>query len=384
MRVIHIVPAITEQASGPSYSVVRLCDSLAVQGQEITLAALDFAPMPLPPPFLKAFPPGWGPSRLGRSPAMRRWLDGQARSKDLDILHNHGMWQMNAVYPGWAAKKGNINLVVSPRGAFSEWAMRYGSVTKKVFWPALQRPALANATCFHATAASEYEDIRRRGFDQPVAIIPNGIDVHDLPRKKQGDFRTLLFLGRLHPVKGLDMLLPAWQAVQSRFPNWRMVIAGSDIGYYKKSGYLEELQRWVQELGLERIEFVGGLHGVEKIQAYHNADLYVLPSYSENFGVTVAEALASGTPAIVSKGAPWSGLLVQQAGWWSDISVDALVACLEDALDRSPDNLEQMGLRGREWMKVEFSWTRIGAQMAETYGWLLDKSLPVPAWVRVD
>jgi len=384
MRIIHVVPAIAEEASGPSYSVVRLCESLISQGQEVTLAALDWAPMPSPPDFLKTFPLGWGPRRLGPSPEMNRWLGEQARSKSVDILHNHGMWQMNSVYTGWAAKKGNINLVVSPRGAFSKWAMQHGSVMKRVFWPALQRPALEHATCFHATAVSEYEDIRRLGFRQPVAIIPNGIDIPDLPPKISGKSRTLLFLGRIHPVKGLDMLLPAWQAVQGRFPDWRLVIAGSDDGYHGKSGYLEELHWLSQKLDLERIEFAGSLYGNEKMRVYREADLYILPSYSENFGITVAEALAAGTSAIVSKGAPWGGLVTQQAGWWIDIGLDPLVACLEDALGRSPVDLGQMGQRGRRWMEAEFSWTHIGAQMADTYRWLLDKSLPIPAWLRVD
>jgi glycosyltransferase involved in cell wall biosynthesis len=195
MRVIQVVPAIAEEASGPSYSVVRLCESLIDQGQEVTLAALDWAPMPSPQPFLKTFPLGWGPRRLGRSPTMRRWLEEQVRSNSVDLLHNHGMWMMNAVYPGRAARNGNINLVVSPRGAFSAWAMQYGSIMKNSFWSFLQRPALENAACFHATAVSEYEDIRRMGFRQPVAIIPNGIDIPDLPPKKQGDFAV----PRAHP-----------------------------------------------------------------------------------------------------------------------------------------------------------------------------------------
>jgi glycosyltransferase involved in cell wall biosynthesis len=194
----------------------------------------------------------------------------------------------------------------------------------------------------------------------------------------------LLFLGRIHPVKGLDKLLPAWRAVQSRFPDWRLVIAGSDDGYYRKSGYLEELQLLVQNLGVERIEFVGGLYGTAKTLTYQDADLYILPSYSENFGVTVAESLAAGTPAIVSKGAPWEGLDMHEAGWWIDMGLDPLVACLEDALGRSPENLEQLGLHGRSWMEAEFAWSDIGAQMEDTYRWLLDKSLPVPAWLRVD
>jgi glycosyltransferase involved in cell wall biosynthesis len=384
MRVIHAVPAIAEEASGPSYSVVRLCESLIAQGQNVALAALDWAPMPSPPPFLRTFPLGWGPRRLGRSPTMKRWLDRQVATESIDVLHNHGMWQMNAVYPAWAAKKGNINLVVSPRGAFSPWAMHSGTFLKRAFWPLLQSPALAATTCFHATAESEYVDIRRLGFRQPVAIIPNGIDIPNPRPKVPGDSRTLLFLGRIHPVKGLDVLLPAWRAVQDRFPEWRLVIAGNDDGYYGKSGYLDELHILVQKLGVKRIEFRGELRGAIKLKAYQDADLFVLPSYSENFGVTVAEALAAGTPAVVTKGAPWSGLVKQGGGWWIDMGIEPLVACLEDALPRSAPELDVMGIRGRCWMESEFSWACIGARMAETYRWLLNGTTPVPAWVHVD
>ena len=147
---------------------------------------------------------------------------------------------------------------------------------------------------------------------------------------------------------------------------------------------MEELQLLAQHLGVERIGFVGGLYETAKTQAYQDADLYILPSNSENFGITVAEALAAGTPAIVTKGAPWEGLAKQGAGWWIDIGVEPLIACLEDALSRSPADLVQMGQQGREWMATEFAWPQIGAKMVATYQWLLNKSLPVPAWVRVD
>lgn len=384
MQLIHIVPAIAEEASGPSYSVVRLCESLIDQDQQVTLAALDWAPMLSPPTFLKTFPLGWGPRRLGISPLMRLWLNARVLSKDVDILHNHGMWQLNALYPGWAATKGNVKLIISPRGAFSEWAMQFGSVMKKLFWPLLQRPAFKNATCFHATAISEYDDIRRMGFRQPVAIIPNGIDIPKQLPKQSNAARTLLYLGRIHPVKGLDNLLPAWRAIQNRFPEWRLLVIGDDNGYYGKSGYLEELHLLVKNLGIERIEFVGALYGDLKTQAYRDADLYVLPSRSENFGVTVAEALAAGTPAIVTKGAPWEGLDRNSAGWWIDIGVQPLITCLEYALSLSSDQLELMGMQGRNWMTKEFAWPQIGAQMAATYQWLLNKSLPIPSWVRVD
>lgn len=371
----HVVPAIAEEASGPSYCVVRLCESLIAQGQEVTLAALDWAPMPSPPPFLKTFPLGVGPRNLGRSSAMLRWLSEFARAGSVDLLHNNSLWMMPNVYPGWVARRCGIPLVVSPHGTLSEWAMRSGSPAKRMFWPLAQKPALSATTCFHATAQSEYKDIRRMGFRQPVAVIPNGIDIPDLPPKAPGTARTLLFLGRIHPVKGLDRLLPAWQAMQGRFPEWRLRIVGPDNG-----GHLAEMRRLASELRLERIEFSGALYGGQKWQAYQEADLFVLPTYSENFGIAVAEALATGTPAIVSKGAPWAGLEARKAGWWIDVGLDPLIACLEDALSRPADELAQMGLRGRGWMEEEYSWARVGWQMLETYRWITQGGNK-PEWI---
>ena len=375
VRVIHTVPAVSEEASGPSYSVVRLCESLIAEGENVTLTALDWAPMKCPPPFLKVFPLGAGPKRLGRSPAMRRWLDGRARSRSVDLIHNHSFWMMPNVYPGWVAKKYRIPLIVSPRGTLSEWAMQNGSFVKRIFWPMIQRPALDATTCFHATAESEYEDIRRMGFQQPVAIIPNGIDIPALPPQKPVNSRVLLFLGRIHPKKGLDVLLPAWQAVQDRFSDWSLRIVGPDNG-----GYLIKMKQLATDLSLKRIEFSNALYGEQKVGAYRDSDLFVLPTYSENFGMSVAEALASGIPAIVTKGAPWNGLITHNAGWWIDLGLDSLTHCLEHALSQSPQTLAEMGENGRTWMETEFSWRFIGQKMAETYQWVVYGGSK-PAWI---
>lgn len=383
MRVIHVVPAVTEEASGPSYSVVRLCESLITEGDAVTLAALDWAPMNFSYSFLKQFPLGLGPQRLGRSPVLYRWLCDEVASGKVDFIHNHGMWQMNSIYPGWVTKHTATNLVTSPRGAFSTWAMEQGSPMKRIFWPILQRPALNATTCFHATAESEYKDIRRLGFRQPVSIIPNGIDIPELTQKHIGETRTLLFLGRIHPVKGLDILLTAWGEVQARFPEWKLKIVGSDVGYYGESGYLNEMRALASTLKLNRVEFMGELLGEEKLWSYRQADLYVLPSRSENFGLTVAEALAAGTPAIVGKGAPWEGLDKNGCGWWIDIGIDPLVACLEEAMSLSSEVCSSKGILGRNWMIEEFSWSRIGRMMDQTYRWLLTGGT-VPNWIRLD
>lgn len=383
MRVIHVVPAVTEEASGPSYSVVRLCKSLIESGEDLTLAALDWSPVLSVPGFMKVFPLGVGPRRLGRSPEMFRWLMAETTEGKVDVVHSHGMWQMSAVYPGWAVRGRETKLVVSPRGAFSAWAMNHGSRFKKIFWPLIQRPALMQAACFHATAESEYEDIRRLGFKQPVAIIPNGIDVPEYARKKTCNSKTLLFLGRVHPKKGVDILLNAWAAVMGRFPDWQLMVVGADTGYGVQSGYLEQMTVLAAKLKLKRLEFVGPLYGEAKWSAYREADLFVLPTHSENFGITVAEALAAGTPAIVTKGAPWQGLQTSGSGWWIDISVDALSASLAEAMAESPDALAQRGLNGREWMNRDFSWRKLGEKMDQTYHWLIAGSEP-PACVRMN
>lgn len=366
IRAIHVVPSVSNEASGPSYSVVRLCQSLIAHGEEVTLATLDSPGLAATLPFLKTFPLGLGPRRLGRSPAMSRWLAGRARSHSVDLLHNHSIWMMPNVYPGRVAKRNGVRFVVSPRGTLSSVAMRIGSPVKRVFWPLLQRPSLAATSCFHATSFSEYEDIRRTGFHHPVTIIPNGIDVPDFPSKSAARLRTLLFLGRVHPSKGLEVLLRAWQRVQESFPAWRLRIVGPDAG-----GYLARVQRLAGELRLTRIEFSGALHGEQKWLAYREAELFVLPSYTENFAMSVAEALAAGTPAIVSKGAPWAGLQSHQAGWWIDVGVEPLAACLGEALTCDAKTLAEMGVRGRNWMKADFSWPQVGRRMAQTYHWLL-------------
>ena len=245
----------------------------------------------------------------------------------------------------------------------------------------MQGPAVHRADCLHATSEREYEDIRAAGLrGQPVCVIPNGIDVSRMkskPTKLTARGRVVLFLGRIHPVKGVDILLRAWAAVGHKFPEWELRIAGAD-----NNGYLARMQTLAEDLKLERVIFCGPLYGNAKQAAYREADLYVLPTHTENFGVTVAESLASGTPAIVTKGAPWNGLEEHRAGWWIDIGIDPLVCCLEEAMSRSSGELASMGGAGREWMMKDFSWPKIGQMMHLTYEWLLYGG-ETPAWVRV-
>jgi glycosyltransferase involved in cell wall biosynthesis len=378
MRVIHVVSEISAEAAGVSYAVPRLCDSLIGAGTDVKLATLGCAPMRTRLPYLKTFPRGIGPHRLGVSPKMQSWLVKEAVSGCVDIIHNHGLWMMPNVYPGLACRRGHRILVISPHGMLSRWALGNSAGRKRVFWHLFQARALHSASGFHATAESEYEDIRQLGFRQPVCIIPNGIDLPPLAEKLDSGRRLLLFLGRLHPSKGVDILLRAWQAVEDRFPEWELHVAGPG-----KSSYIAKMQAFAKQLHLKRVVFRGPLYGEEKWRAYQAASLFVLPSHTENFGMTVAESLAAATPVIVSKGAPWGSLEKQGAGWWIDIGVDPLVACLEQTLALPATRLAEMGLAGRAWMEREYSWDRIGTQLSISYRWLLEGGV-TPPWIRSD
>ena len=379
MRVIHVVPDINKEAAGPSYSVPKLCESLICAGIDVQLAVLDNPGTPVHLPYLKSFPPGLGPRRLGTSPKMNEWLKHQAGSGSVDIVHNHSLWMMPNVYPGGAARNTSCRLIISPRGTLSEYAFGRNAFQKKIFWHAFQARVLNEAACFHATAMSEYEDIRRHGFKQPVCILPNGIDVPPLEKVTNcAGRRQLLFLGRIHPIKGIDNLLHAWQLLEKTFLDWDLHIAGPD-----NDGYLAKMQALASELGLKRVVFVGPLFGEEKLNAYRSAELFVLPTHSENFGMSVAEALAAGVPAIVTKGAPWSGLEEQSAGWWIDIGIEPLVVCLSEILAISSIELAAKGRSGREWMLRDYSWEKIGVQLLEVYEWLL-KGGETPQSVRLD
>jgi glycosyltransferase involved in cell wall biosynthesis len=377
IHAIQVVSNIVEQASGPSYTVRRQCEALIDVGENVQLVTLDWAPHSWTLPFMQEFPFGIGPRKLGNSPQMRRWLSRTVSSGQADIVHNHGLWMMTNVYAGWATRGQKCRLVVSPRGTLSERALKESARIKRVFWTLLQKPAFRHAACFHATAESELEDIRRAGFRQPVCIIPNGIDVPELPRNGVSGRKTLLYLGRIHAIKGIDILLHAWKELSDRFPEWDLRIVGSDDG-----GYLPQMQKLAAELGLQRMKFSGPLFNEEKWRAYNDADLFVLPSHSENFGVTVAESLAAGTPVVVTRGAPWPELESRRVGWWINIGVDPLVICLEEAMARPSDDLMVRGSRGREWMINEFSWERVATMMDQTYRWLLSDS-EMPNWVHL-
>jgi glycosyltransferase involved in cell wall biosynthesis len=243
--------------------------------------------------------------------------------------------------------------------------MGYKSLMKQPFWRLLQKPALARCHCLHATAAAEYEDIRRVGLRTPVTVIPNGVDVPKIEADKPRS-RQIVFLSRIDPVKGLDLLLPAWTTIAQDYPDWELLIAGPLTHDY--AGRIQELAR---RLATPRIRFLGEVLGPAKRSLLAGASLFVLPSYSENFGIAVAEALAHGLPVITTSVTPWAEIRSRGCGWYIPTTEDALRNALQAALSLPLPSLNAMGQAGRRWMKREYAWPQIAEKMRGTYDWLL-------------
>lgn len=363
MTIRQVVASVDESAAGPSYSVNALSATLRRAGHDAAVMAVGRRASE---PGLQVFP-----QDLARLPVAKRLTASRALAKAVDaaaaqgaVLHSHGLWLLPNLYPARAARRHGAPLLVSPRGMLGAEALAFSRGRKHVVWALGQRRALQVAACFHATADSEAQDIRDAGITAPVAVIPNGIDI--TAGDPASGARTILHLGRLHPKKGINRLIAAWARVADRHPDWRLRIVGPS-----EMGCRDALKRQVKELSVPRVDFDGPLYGADKVQAYRQAGLFVLPTLNENFGMVVAEALAAGIPAISTRGAPWQGLGVERCGWWVDHGLDAMAAALDAALALPDAERAAMGARGRAWMARDFGWDGIAGRMAQVYAWCL-------------
>jgi glycosyltransferase involved in cell wall biosynthesis len=259
------------------------------------------------------------------------------------------------------------------------WAFRYRRWKKLPVWLLWERRGLQSSAVLHATSEQEATNIRALGLRAPIAVIPNGVDVPDLPPpgNRAHEQRRAVFLSRIHPVKGILNLIEAWRQVRPH--GWSLLIAGPD-----EANHLSSVQAAVRQAGLTpTVKFVGPVYRQQKQDLLNSADLFILPTFSENFGIVVAEALASAVPVITTKGAPWKCLETHGCGWWVDVGVPPLARALSEATQCSQTELRQMGLRGRHLVAEKFAWPPIALQMRAVYEWCLGGG-PRPEWVRTE
>jgi glycosyltransferase involved in cell wall biosynthesis len=380
---VHTVASLNKSHGGLSRAVSQLSDALCEQGCQATVVYVSDGPASnlLLPTRAKAVS-ARALSLAGRrlwSPRFTQQIAAALSPKPPRLIHNHGLWGYTNYAGARYATRQRIPLVISPHGMLEARALAEKPVRKRIALAVFQRNVLDSASLFMATAEAEYQSVRRLGLKGPVAIVPIGVPMPDNEaRHALTGPRRILFLSRIHPIKGLLPFIKAWHGVGE--PGWQVVIAGPD-----EEGHLAEVRDLITQLGIEsQFEFPGEVDGEAKRALFQSADLFVLPTFSENFGVVVAEAMSYGVPVLTTRGAPWSLLETHKAGWWVETGVDGLADGLRAALATTPQQRAAMGQAGRRYVAQHLGWATAGKMTLDAYAWLLGLQRERPAHVHLD
>lgn len=280
-----------------------------------------------------------------------------------DIVHVNGIWSIDRWLIQREALKRGIPTCVMPHGMLEPWIMQRHYWTKKL--PALmlyEKKALRAAKCLIATAESEKQNLLKLKMnDAEIPVIANGIDVTDIPLKNDWHIRKkILYVSRIHIKKGIELLLDVVGSLSDRLQDYEVVIAG--VG---EPDYMSCLKAKATKTGV-KVRFIGGVYGTEKWQVFQDADFFVLPTNSENFGYVIAEALACGTPVITTKGTPWAEI-DGRCGCWIERHEDELRKAILLMLGKTADELEEMGKYGRRLIEGNYSAAKMAAQLMDVY-----------------
>lgn len=298
---------------------------------------------------------------------LRCYFSAKKLLKELcpDVVHINGCWQPQLAFFQWAAQSLQIPVVLSPHGMLEPWIVKRHYWTRK--WPAIQlyqRALVKNADFLHATADTEKKNLLSLGWNPRIAVIPNAVNIDELSIKDSWKRnRRIVFMSRLHVKKGIELLFEALSDLKPRLEGYEVIIAGEG-----EPGYVQTLKVTSRRLGLnELVKFVGGVYGEEKVSLLQSADFCVLPTYSENFGIVVAEALACGTPVITTHGTPWKELEENKCGWYISLGVEVLKKKLMDAMGTSELELKIMGRNGRHLVETSFAAQSVAFRFSHVY-----------------
>lgn len=297
-----------------------------------------------------------------------------------DGVHIHGLWDASSVWAATAARQAKKPYLVSAHGMLEPWALEQKALKKRVYGALVERRTLDGAACLHALTTAEADDYRRFGCTRPIAVIPNAVEAPrtidcDLVRSKfpaVAGKRIVLFLGRLHIKKGIELLLEAWASVQTDHPDAVLMLAGPG-----EESYVRSLRARAADLRIaEHVLFADMLQGDAKWSALQAAHVFVLPSYSEGLSVATLEALCAGTPVIVTDACHLPEVAEAECGWTIATAVQPLEQALHASLDATPDERQTMSGKARQLANHRFSWRTVSEQIAELYSCVLGGGIP--------
>ena len=384
-NLLILTPQLTRAAGGVwSYLAGLIGDGLPGNGLRVTVAGVaessanDHREIRNAADVIAA-PPTLVGSRYGYARTLSRRLRAAGR---FDVIHANGLRTFAGLEALRLARRTRTPYLLTPHGMFHPQLRDARSLKKAVIDRLWDRRYIERAACLHATSELEHSIMRGAGIRQPIAIVPIGVEVQPVggeatddervwfdSRTKIVDGRRLprraLFLGILDRKKGLPRLFDAWHALGSAAEGWSLAVAGPADVVYRA-----QLEAQAKSLKLP-VQFLGPVWNAAQRQfLYASADLFVLPTDWENFGIVVAEALAARVPVITTTGAPWCELQTTQSGWWVEPTVPALTAALREAFALSDAKRRAMGERGLQLVQSNYAWPTIGRQMAAVYRWL--------------
>lgn len=378
MTVLHVISSIDPRKGGPVLALQGLARAQRKLGLDVAVVATysadnradalaSFEEVNVP---VTLIGPTWG--KLGFSEGMDRTLRDAVASADL--VHIHAVWEEVQHLAARHAQALRKPYVFRPCGMLDPWSLAQHRWVKRLAWMVRVRLDVARASVLHATSETEAENLRQLRLGVPVIVEPNGVRLSEFASLPERGWlgrrvpalagrRAVLFLGRIHYKKGLDLLIPAFAAVAAEHDDVDLVIAGPDNDHY-----LPEVRRWVTEHALDaRVHVLGMLRGMDRVSALRDASLFVLPSRQENFGITVVEAMAAGTPVIISNEvALHPEVSAADAGEVVPLQVEALA----DAMRRwlaDPSRCSAAGERGRVAALQRFTWSSIAERWRDHY-----------------
>lgn len=390
MRILQIVPSLSLIYGGPSQMAIGLSTALAAKGVQVTILTTDAngdtgqAPLqvPLECPVEQN---GYEVYYFRCSPFRRykfslnllRWL--AKHRQDYDLAHIHALFSPISSAAATVARTHNLPYILRPLGTLDPADLQKKRQLKKLYAALLERPNLASAAAVHFTSDQEAKISDRFGVTTQDLVIPLGVTLPPVPettsvRSRWGipdDRLLLLFMSRIDPKKGLDLLIPALETLAAENQNFHFVLAGANP---QDPAYENKIRNQIQASPLsDRTTLTGFVSGSEKTALLQEADLFVLPSYYENFGIAVAEAMAAGTPVVISDQVHiWKDVQQAQAGWVTACNLEALQATLRTAfIDRAEQ--QQRGRYAKEYARKYYSWDAISEQMIQAYTQILDK-----------
>ena len=391
MKVLTFITSISLKGGGPSRSVPMLVKGLAELGVDITLMtywsddmnthALDGTSAKL---------------KVLRPDFSRSQMEEYIISEKFDVIQLQSMWDLRYHIVAKTARKHRIPYIITPRGMLEPWCLSQKKWKKKLAMALYQMKDIKRSACVFTTAEMEALHVRDLGVDVPMVVLPNGIETDSYPCRISKDKvkKQILFLSRIHIKKGIELLIDAFDRIIKKnadMDDWIVAIVGNG-----EEEYIRELKRKVEGLNLrDKVKILAPVFGDAKVKLYQESSIFCLPSYSENFGMVIAEAMSCGVPCITTNGTPWQLLNGEvstmganldilgknrKTGWCIDLNVDNLEKVLLEAMTMKTEALYEMGQKGNLLVQENFNYKSVARKVMQLYSWLLDGG-QTPAFV---